>query len=160
MKPKKSNTILYVLIAILFIACVYTAYAFSQYWLAPRTIETQHFLYAEVITDKNLTEMEVLGYTDEKIVKYVIIAEGGIDFYRLNPGMNFTRQLELKNIWSKPVELKFTPSGDVGKWLTIEAPQELAPKQTILANLTVHVPLEAYANKFRGNLTVRLIPKA
>jgi len=151
--------ILYILIGILFITCVYTAISFSKYWLAPRTIETQHFLYTEIVTDKNLSPLEVLGYTDENVVRYVIIAKGGIDFYRLNPGMNFTRQLELTNIWNEPVELEFNPSGDVGGWLIIQAPRELEPKQTILANLTIRVPETAHANKFTGNLSVRLIPK-
>ncbi len=156
-----TNKKLTIAIIVLLLATIFSGYQVYKYWYTPRTIEAQHFLYVDVVTDKNLTLEETLGYAGEgNTVKYVIIQTGGIYFYSLSPGQNLTRGLEVQNIWNVPVQIKTTLGGDVGPWITIDGPETLKPKENKVINLTVIIPTEnIVAGKYKGNLSLRFIPQ-
>jgi len=156
----RKKTILLILLILLGIAAVWTIFNAKKYYYAPHIEESHHFLYLTVVTDKNLTESEILGYTNDTQGKYVIIYEGGIYFYELSPGLSLTRELEVENKGWYPVDVETEAQGDITQFLTVEAPKLLEPKSTGIINFTVSVPTEnVLAGKYRGNFTVRLIPK-
>ncbi len=161
--PKQSHKAMIILIMLFVIIAGYTAYQGYRYWFAPRTIIANHFLIVDVITDRNITMEEALGYeTQPSKLTYVIIQTGSIYFYKLSPGLNMTRELGVENIWNVPVTMKASATGELAPFLTIEPSETtLEPKGNITLNLTVKIPTESKAlrqGQYKGTLEVKLIP--
>ncbi|VVB81786.1 Uncharacterised protein [uncultured archaeon] len=159
---KHGNKALIVLIALLVITAGYTAYQGYKYWYAPRTIVASHWLYLDIVTDRNLTMEEALGYSNTtKAAKYIIYPTGGIYFYQLSPGLNLTTELGVENIWNAPVTMKANATGYIAQFLTIEpAETTLGPRENITLKLTMKLPIgkNLTAGQQRGTLEVHLIP--
>ena len=150
-----------VLIIILVIISVWAAIKLYNWYNGPRVEQTTSFLYLTVVTDKNLTMPEVLGYRNETETKYVIIAKGGLYFYDLSPGWNLTREINITNSNSYQVDVEATIAGNITRFITVEIPQRvLEPQTNEILRVTASIPTEnVESGSYRGNLTLRLIPK-
>jgi hypothetical protein len=149
-----------ILMLLLVIVAGYTAYQAYRYWFTPRTVEVRHFMQVEVVTDKNLTLDETLGYSNDSTLKYIILQEGSIYFYSLSLGQNLTRELEVTNIWNVPVEVTFNPTIELAPWFSAEGPTILGPKESQVYNLTIKIPEKGVsAGRYQSHLNIRLTPK-
>jgi len=161
--PKQSHKAMIILLMLFVIIAGYTAYQGYRYWFAPRTIIANHWLIADVVTDRNLTMEEALGYeTKPTKATYVIIQTGSIYFYKLSPGLNMTRELGVQNIWNTPVTMKASATGELTPFLTIEPSETtIEPNSNITINLTVRIPTQSKTlrqGQYKGTLEVKLIP--
>jgi len=148
------------LIVVLILVGSWAVFKAYRYYKAPHIEESQHYLYLNVDTTRNLTLVEGLGYGDRSEGKYVIIHKGGIYFYTLSPGLNLTREVEIANRAWYPVKVETTATGNITQFLSIDAPDMIKPKKSVTVVLTVSIPTEnALAGDYRGNFTVKLIPK-
>jgi len=160
-QSSRNKAFIIFLIGFLIIVGSWTTLKAYRYFNAPHEEKSIHLLYLEIETNKNLTLGEVLGYRNDTEGKYVIIQKGGIYFYTLSPGWNFTRELEITNRAWYPVDVETSADGNIAQFLTIDLPSKtLEPKSSAVVNLTILLPTEnVIAGKYGGNLTIRLIPK-
>ncbi len=158
---QRKKTILYLLIALLIAVTAISAFQLYKYWYTPRTIVTSHNLFVEIVTDKNLTELEVFGYLNDSSFKYVIMPKGSVTFFTLSPGINYSRQVDIKNIWNVPVDVKGEITGEITQFITMELQKStLEPLGKGIINLTAIIPITGVsAGKYTGNLTITLTPK-
>ena len=158
----QNHKLLIAVLVIILIVLAWWAYKASYKHFNPSHVEESvHKLYLTIETDKNLTLGEVLGFRNDTQEKYVIIQKGGIAFYTLSPGWNFTRELDVKNNWWYPVEMELSYAGNISDFLTIDIPsKEIGPESQETLNLTVHIPESGVlAGDYGGNLTIVLSPK-
>ena len=160
---KHGNKAMIILILLFVIIAGYTAYQGYRYWYAPRTIVANHWLIADVVTDRNLTMEEALGYEAQPSkLTYVIIQTGSIYFYKLSPGLNMSREVGIENIWNVPVTMKASATGELAQFLTIEPSETtIEPNANVTVNLTVKIPTQSKTlrqGQYKGTLEVKLVP--
>jgi hypothetical protein len=157
------NRILALLFLALIAVGIWAAYQGYRYYNAPHIEESRHPLYLTVVTDRNLTLDEVYGNTNDTdtAAKYIIYQKGGLYFFTLSPGLNQSLELEINNKNWYPVDVETNAIGNITQYLKIEVPKPiLEARESQVLNLTVSIPLEgALAGRYKGNLTVRLVPK-
>ncbi len=159
---RRNKTTITILLILLVIITVWTAYKALQYLYVPElteTIEAMHPLFVTVVTDKNLTMDEVLGFGDE--LKAIIMPPNSVYFFKLSPGLNFSREIQVVNPFGNNLKLDISVGGNISRFLTYSMENEvLKPGTAQIINLTVQIPLKNItAGKYKGNFTIKFIPE-
>jgi len=161
MKKHHHNKKIRILILALLIIGSWTAYQGYQYFNPKTTEESTHYMFLTIDTTRNLTDSEVKGYsTEEYEYKTVTIMPiNSINFYTLSPGLQYASEMTITNRNNQVAKIDYQITGDIARFITVEAPETIAPKETINIDIIATIPeTDVTSGKYRGNFTIRLTP--